>query len=464
MPLRAAPRLRALAAVVLSGGLLATAGPAAAAAQEGTWWYSAMGVAEVNAAGADGSGVTVAVIDDAINTELPMFAGADVEPREPSYCTSSRDGSQLPAARTDIAQSHHGSNVSAFVVGQGAGSVAGVAPRARLLFYSVGREENLCVTTNSSVEGAPPPMALAIRQAVDDGAQIISTSLGGANRQSAQVQEALAWALNQDVVVVASLSQDDPADDGKLATGDDLSAANGVVAVEACDRDLEVQKDREGRPVPHDRVTVCAPGVGLMTQGDPATGDWSTPVLGSGTSYATPIVAGALAAVWSRYPDATGAQMLQTLVHDTGSEEHELGYDDVYGYGLVGLRHMLREDPTRFPDENPLVVDIGTGAEADRTNLTVPEIESATRPVWPGDEPTAEPTSADEEPAATSAPAPEAGAPPTDPAAGPSPAVWLAAGGALLALLVVVGMLLARRRAAAAGGDIPPAGPHPPAA
>ncbi|QGQ19960.1 S8 family serine peptidase [Cellulomonas sp. JZ18] len=454
-------RSRNRAAAVVLGALLlagpvatASAVTASAATQDGTWWYTGMGVAEVNAAGADGRGVTVAVIDDAINPDLPMFAGADLHVHEPSFCTD-HDGQPLPAARPDIAQSAHGTAVTGFVVGNGQGfngerSQAGVAPRARVLFYSQEGTEGLACGSGGQGPDAPSATARAIRQAVDDGADIISMSFGGAISYEEPVQDVIAWALKEGVVVLAALAQDSSSNDTRVSVSDDLARLNGVVAVEACDVNLDPQVGRDGKQFEHEKITVCAPGVDLLVQGSPSNGSWEPRRLDSGTSLATPVVAGALAAVWSAYPEATGNQMLQTLIHDTGSEEHELGYDEMRGYGMVGLRHMLREDPARFPDENPLLVDIGEGEEARLNQITLGEVAAAERPVWPGDP---EATSAPEASAtATGDAAPPAQDAPEDGQDVGAGWLWPALGGAAAVLVaVVVTVLLLQRRRRTAG-------------
>jgi len=76
---------------------------------------------------------------------------------------------------------------------------------------------------------------------------------------------------------------------------------------------------------------------------------------------ATPIVSGFLALVAQKYPDATGNQLLQTLIHNTGADDHKLVLDatGAIGYGFVSATRMLRVDPSQYSDENPLILDSG---------------------------------------------------------------------------------------------------------
>lgn len=77
----------------------------------------------------------------------------------------------------------------------------------------------------------------------------------------------------------------------------------------------------------------------------------------TGSSNATAYTAGALALLWSLYPDATGGQLLQALVHTTDGRVSETPTQDAeWGYGTVSPRALLSVDPTTYPDENPFLL------------------------------------------------------------------------------------------------------------
>ncbi|MGH3439356.1 MAG: S8 family serine peptidase, partial [Sciscionella sp.] len=81
---------------------------------------------------------------------------------------------------------------------------------------------------------------------------------------------------------------------------------------------------------------------------------WRSTAWSTGTSPATAIVAGCLALVKQKYPDATGNQLVQDLIHYTGGS-HPFGWDPHYGFGIASVTEMLEHDPTRWPDVNPLL-------------------------------------------------------------------------------------------------------------
>jgi subtilisin family serine protease len=129
-----------------------------------------------------------------------------------------------------------------------------------------------------------------------------------------------------------------------------LNAMNGVVTVQAMDITGQIAPKNV---VADPGIDVVGPGVDIKALLD----DWTTSGTATGASDATAITSGFLAVVKSKYPNATGNQLVQTLIHNTGVEDHELSYDpnNYYGYGTVSLRHMLAVDPTQYPDINPLV-------------------------------------------------------------------------------------------------------------
>ena len=77
-----------------------------------------------------------------------------------------------------------------------------------------------------------------------------------------------------------------------------------------------------------------------------------------GTSFSTPIVAGQIALARSRWPQATPNQILQ-LVTRSGSNNG--AWNQYTGYGALSLDAMLGNDPSQYPDENPLA-DKGGGS------------------------------------------------------------------------------------------------------
>ncbi|WP_233486710.1 S8 family peptidase [Zhihengliuella sp. ISTPL4] len=335
---------------------LAPSAAAAGTAESGLWWFDRGDIQAAHDAGFDGSGVKVAVIDSQINPDVVGLRGADVTVREPSYCLDP-SGRPYPAMSTDYVAASHATRVASMIVGTGeappgGAPVKGVAPGVELLFYTAPvldgvvnerGEDAECLQEDGTSfdEDGREGLDHAISDAVADGADIISISSFGTD-----ASKGIAEAYANDVVVVAGMGNDD---------GIDVlpAALNGVVAVQAFGEDGKIQNGQYGKPNVSDYVVTAGPGIGLLLQG--ASDSWEAQSLGSGTSYATPIVAGMLAVVKQKYPEATAGQLIQSLIHNTGTKgEHEPEWNSGTGYGAASLTGMLAVDPAKYPDENPI--------------------------------------------------------------------------------------------------------------
>ena len=370
-----------LAAVVALGVALVPTLSASATSGGSNWWYAKYGVPAAQAAGWTGAGVKIAVIDGQINTALPVFQGSNLTVYPKSFCDN-----KTPAD-TSIAKtiSIHGSDVTALLVGNGTGtgSVAGIAPKAAVTFYADGNSDG-------TLEGCLPVQrdgltysstGMAILKAISDGNRIISISQVGEAAVSGD-RQAIAEAVAKGVIIVAGqpntlaqAQQRFPAD------------ANGVIAINAF--------DQQGNLQAHDGITTAYPSTTLVAAGDrfPSQasagnvwGDSTGSV--SGSSLATPLVAGMLALTLQKYPTATGNQLIQSLITNTTAKDHPVSFDSTgYGYGPASLSHLLRVDPTQYPNTNPLLNKPG--------GLGVPTAEEfATAAKKASSKPSASPSSA----------------------------------------------------------------------
>ncbi|MFJ8893733.1 S8 family peptidase [Leifsonia sp. NPDC102414] len=420
---------RWMLAAALSAAIVAI--PTAAQADGSNWWYDYYSVADAHAAGWTGKGVTVAVIDGGINPELPVFDGADLTVDPAGICEAA-DGTPLPASSTDMAVSFHGSNVTAVIVGSGKGAsgIRGIAPDADLRFYGMGNASGSPFLGEKSFGDA-------IDKAVADGAKIITTSVGWSGATNRAIQS-VTNALAHGVIVLAA------APNSQLDTGPYPGKLNGVVLGSAYGRTGDIESDEHAKDEKAitPEATVVAPGDDLLLIGDRTTGDWNASVDGSGTSIATPIVAGILADVWQKYPKATSNQIIQSMIHNTTATDHPLLRDTEmgYGYGPISLGHLLRVDPRQYPDVNPLM-DKKLGIP------TAKELAATKADIAAGREPRSrKPSSFD-------------GYAALDAHAAPSPLLWWVAGGvgALLliaaAAVVVVIVTVRRRRRQTDGVD-----------
>lgn len=342
---------------------LFAAGPASADDfSTGQWYLDALHIGEAHSAGITGDGVTIAIMDSPVNNQVPALTGANLEPQKSSCFDDS--GAPLPVTSTDLSgtsEAIHGTDVASVLVGTGAGydgelGIQGIAPGARVLYYAVAYDGAdgliVCPQTHPGIADMEDALAADMNDAIDQGADIISISLGV--NTSPKLVDALARAHREGVVVLAALPN------ANLSEGADWpGSANGVVAVQAVDSAGRSPVNPDGGlNTSFSYTTVAAPGVGILAQGT-LDGAWTDQRLETGTSLATPITAGLLALVLQKYPDATGNQLIQTLIHNTGRDDHDLQRNDELGYGIASATHMLKVDPTQYPDVNPLLTDDG---------------------------------------------------------------------------------------------------------
>ena len=365
-----------LASLVL-GVVLATATlPAVAAPEDDLFWYfNVLRFQEIHDSGITGEGVTIAVIDSPINLDVPTLQGADIRVQE-SPCMDSA-GAVRPGVSAEFDVAEHGTNVVSYIVGTGAGyegqtGVKGVAPGATVLTYAVYISEEPQDACYSLVDGALDPMgvhdaaARAMNEAIAAGADIISVSQSWGGFGSQELWDAMITAVHQGVIVVGALSNNEllsTAIDGPPGT------FNGAVSVLGAKSNGELNDlpGLAGDPSPNDSeyVQVVGPGWAIAWQGE--AGNWAVQKRNQGTSIATPIVAGTLALAVDKYPEATGNQILQSMIHNTGQEGGEPLWDPKFGWGFVVPSTLLAADPSQYPDINPLVVNVPLGEQYSST-------------------------------------------------------------------------------------------------
>jgi thermitase len=200
--------------------------------------------------------------------------------------------------------------------------VAGFAPAAKIMPIRV-------LGDNGS--GTSADVANGVIWAADNGAQVISMSLG--SRSDAQVKaEAIQYALSKDAVVVAAMGNSSREEKSFPA------ATPGVIAVGATD----VADKRANFSQYGSWISVSAPGVNILST-FPTSGPSSRKDYGSisGTSMATPAVAGAVALIRSQNPGLKVAQVRAQLEQGT-DDLGDPGFDKYYGHGRINLEKILR--------------------------------------------------------------------------------------------------------------------------
>jgi len=330
-------------------GVPALVPSAAVAAPGDDWWWDTYGIQSLHDAGATGAGVKIAVMDDLIDPSLPVFAGRDLRVADGTMCQETTTA----VATGPTGGSVHGTTITAMMIGtaQGAGAIGGVAPDAEVTFYGLGREDESATCTLR--EEGVTALGAGVQRALQDGADIFTTSIG-AEAPTERDGEILAEAIAAGMVIVNSTYNPSTASDFGVYDG---TFTNGVVFASAVDSAGELQKLDDGQPLVIEGTRVVAAGVDMPTVGR-AGGSWDEAGSASGSSYAAPLVAGMMALAAQQFPDASGNQLVQSLIHTTNGVKTDNPVEEPasgYGYGAAWPATMLADDPTAYPDENPLM-------------------------------------------------------------------------------------------------------------
>jgi hypothetical protein len=217
----------------------------------------------------------------------------------------------------------HGTHVAGIIAAEDNDEgVVGVAPEAELYALKV---------LDATGSGLVSDVILAIQWATDpdgkpktdDSMDIINMSLGGGANYWLEAACLLAYCQDRLILVAAAGNSGNPG-----GGGDNVeypAAYDSVIAVAATD-----QSDERARwSSTGSELELAAPGVGIYSTY--IGGDYATM---SGTSMASPHVAGTAALVWAANPGWSN-DAVRTELQDTADDLGEAGWDSKYGWGLV---------------------------------------------------------------------------------------------------------------------------------
>jgi len=174
-------------------------------------------------------------------------------------------------------------------------------------------------------------IATGIDYARTHGARVINLSLGGPTPMTDGFQQALSRAVAAGIVVTVAAGNDSaPSPDwpGRYAT--DSRYAGSVIAVGATDQTGQLASFSNQAGVTANGY-VAAPGDKLISGCD-GSSCWEL----SGTSFSSPMAAGALALLLQAFPNLTGREAVNILL-TTADDLGAAGVDPVYGHGLIDL-------------------------------------------------------------------------------------------------------------------------------
>jgi len=279
------------------------------------WWIPTVGA---DSATPPGPGLPVTVIDAGLDMTHPEFV--------------SRPNTSVLNTQTVVGKDdEHGTAVSS-VVGapvNGVG-VVGIYPQAVLRAFDA--------SPNDAIDEAA--VIQGITQASLAGRGVINLSLGGPD-QSFLMAQAIVLAFGRGTITVAAAGNEFqngnplsyPADDPHVLT---------VAATTEDDKPAAFSSSSSA-------VDLAAPGVDIPVA-VPLVDDPTGYTALDGTSFSSPLVAGATAWVWTARPTLEKTQVYD-LMRWSAKDIWDTGWDKDTGFGLLSIPNALAQDP---PPIDPL--------------------------------------------------------------------------------------------------------------
>lgn len=310
-----------------------------------------------NGWGVRGSGapVIIAVLDSGVDVNHPDLKGRLV----PGVNTVN----PLKSARDSEGHGTHVAGIAGATANNGLG-VAGVAgiPGVKIMPVKV----------FDGWDGTDTSISDGIIWAADHGARVINMSFGSWFH-SEVLNEAIEYAYEKGVVMVAAA--------GNWAS-EDISypaAISKVISVSATDREGSLAKFSSYGPL----IDICAPGEEIYSSvWDPYKGSTYTEM--SGTSMASPMVAGLAALLLVKDPGLTVEDVRQ-IIEVTAADLGDPGWDPEFGHGRIDIGRALAATLKKAGDSNssmenavimengrPVLEKLDSGEDVDWFKVGVP--------------------------------------------------------------------------------------------
>lgn len=289
---------------------------------------------EVWAMGYRGQNVKVAVIDTGVDLEHPELAGAmgGAAPDYTGYWVEIDENGNPVSGSTPHDSDTHGTHVSGTAIGRNVNMRIGVAPEA--VFGHI-----LALPQGS---GSFTQLIAGMEWAVENGFQVVNGSWGGSGL-SEEFAQAAANLTAAGVFPVFAIGNDGPDETGApgntpLAEGVGAFDSQGEVAGFSGGGEVVYPNYTYADPTEKIKPDIVAPGVAI-TSSVPG-GGYETY---SGTSMASPHVAGAVALLLSKNPSMTVEEIRQILRESVGDDNDPgaPGKDTRYGWGRLNALQAI---------------------------------------------------------------------------------------------------------------------------
>ena len=280
------------------------------------WWRAAVGADRVDA---PGPGKPVTVVDSGVDMSHAEFA-------------SRPNTTVLNTQTTKDEDEDHGTEVASVLAAPNNGvGLVGVYPDAALQIWDASPFGIL--NESAAIQG--------IVEAARRGPGVINLSFGGED-DDPLLEDAILFAIRSGSLVVAAAGNS-----GFEGSPRNYPAAYPhVLTVGATNETGRIA----GFSTVSSTTDLAAPGVSIWVA-EPISADPSGYIQVQGTSFASPLVAGAAAWVWTSRPDLDNTQLFE-LMRRSATDIGPRGFDNASGYGLLDIpRALTFKTPLRDPFE-----------------------------------------------------------------------------------------------------------------
>jgi len=277
------------------------------------------------ASASGGSGVIVAVLDTGVNINHPDLKGRIEQ------CEDFTNLSSPIVNNSCDDKNGHGTHVAGIIAADAGADklgIYGVAPEAEIFAYKVCGANGSCYADD---------IAVGLKTAISQGANIVNMSFG-TDKDISLIRNAVNDAWSKGVLLVAAAGNDGPFPDSIDYPG----AYASVVAVGAVNKSLKVTKwSSRGINSLTDPEKINDGDIEFAAPGDAIESTWNNGgyVVLSGTSMASPFVAGLAAKYWqSGAENKLGAQTTREFLWELANDVSPFGEDNYSGLGLPQVK------------------------------------------------------------------------------------------------------------------------------
>lgn len=336
--------------------------PSSALSSWETEYRNLVGANDYSLSGLDGKGVVLCVVDSGIDLSHPDLRGLDLK--------GWRDF--VNGIDDPYDDEGHGTAMSGIIAANG--GLKGISTGVDLL---------VAKAIDNEGQGSASAVADSVDWCVQQGADIISLSLGGGQSFGSglfttdQLEQSVDEALDRGVFVIASAGNDGEDDDGDVGSPgsvEDVICVGGITRAGGIWSGSS-EGDNDGRlwpnPIlprnnPDKKPEIVAPGheVPVLMASEVGNSGWWG--WSSGTSAATAWVSGSLALLLQEDPDlqrenSSGRQSIESvkeaITQASQMREGQDSHDDHYGYGHLRIdrliSHLEGDEGTNDSSERP---------------------------------------------------------------------------------------------------------------